>query len=79
MMGPHLGVNFSLPESHVKTVGAHRFDVGGPLVDDYDIEPSIREVGGDTTSVRSCAKNCDFLVHEVNGLAPRWRVVIERD
>ena len=81
-MGPHVGMNFSLPESHMKTVGAHRLDVSGPLIDKYDIEPSIREVGGDTTSVRPGAENCHFLVHgifKVNGPTRRRRVVIERD
>jgi hypothetical protein len=82
VMGPHLGVNFPLPESHVKAAGTHRLDVSGPLVNEYDIEPGIREVGGDTTSVRAGAENCDFLAHDISkmkGVAPRRRVVGEKD
>jgi len=50
----------------MQTVGAHCLDVSRPLIDQYDVEPSIREVGGDTTSVRPGAENCDFLVHYVH-------------
>ena len=65
VIGPHLGVDLSLPQSHLKAVGAHGLDVGGPLVDDHDIKPGICEVGRDATSVRAGAENCDFLAHDV--------------
>src|SRR5262249_29993067 len=73
MIGPHLGVYLSLPERHMEAVGAHGLDVRGPLVDEHDIEPGIREIGCDTTAVRAGTKNCDFLFHGRSGRCTEHR------
>jgi hypothetical protein len=62
----------------MKAVGAHRLDVRGPLVNEYDIEPGIREVGGDTTSVRAGAENCDFLAHDISKVKGRRAATTRR-
>ena len=35
VIGPHLGVDFALPQRHVQAVCAHRLDVRRPLVDQH--------------------------------------------
>ena len=67
VIGPHLGADLALPELHVQAVQAHRLDVGGPLVDQHDVEARVGEVGGDATAVRAGAEDCDFLIHDAFG------------
>src|SRR3979411_2626990 len=43
--------------------------MGGPLVDEHDIEPPIGEVGRDAASVGAGPENRDFLWHGVSRLA----------
>ena len=47
----------------MKTLGAHRLDMGRPLIDEDDVEAGIGEVGSYTAAIGARSKHRDFLVH----------------